>query len=51
MARWRPEISTSRDRELPMWRQALEGIGLVTVAALVAIGVGALMSVVVAWLF
>ncbi len=40
-----------RDREPPRWRQALEGIGLVTLGALLAVGVGALMALVVTWLF
>lgn len=35
----------------PLWTRALGGIGLVTAAALVAVGVGVAMSVVVAWLF
>lgn len=40
-----------RDRDTPVWRQALEGIGLVTAAALTAVAVGALMAAVVSWLF
>lgn len=42
------------DRErldLPLWRQALTGIGLVTIGALAAVAVGAVMAVVVTWLF
>ena len=35
----------------PLWTRALSGIGLVTAAALLAIVVGFVMSVVVAWLF
>jgi hypothetical protein len=40
-----------RGRDVPPWRQALEGIGLVTLGALLAVGVGALMALVVSWLF
>lgn len=52
MVWWRVEgRASSRDAELPLWRQALEGIGLVTLAALIAVAVGAVMAVVVSWLF
>ncbi len=44
-----PRGRGSMDR--PVWRQALEGIGLVTAAGLLAVAVGALMSLVVSWLF
>jgi hypothetical protein len=37
--------------EVPLWRQAAVGIGLVTLGALVAIAVGVAMSAVVSWLF
>lgn len=37
--------------EVPMWRQAAIGIGLVTLGALAAIAVGVLMAAVVTWLF
>ena len=40
-----------RDDDAPVWRQALEGIGLVTLAGLLAVAVGAAMSTVVTWLF
>lgn len=40
-----------RDAEQPLWRQALDGIGLVTIAALLAVAVGAIMAAVVSWLF
>lgn len=37
--------------DLPLWRQAATGIGLVTAGALAAIAVGVLMAAVVTWLF
>ncbi len=37
--------------EVPLWRQAATGIGLVTLGALAAIAVGVLMAAVVTWLF
>jgi hypothetical protein len=53
MADWRERrMPRVRDRDdLPVWRQAMDGIGLVTAAALLAVAVGALMSLVVSWLF
>ena len=36
---------------VPLWRQAATGIGLVTAGALAAIAVGVLMAAVVTWLF
>ncbi len=36
---------------VPLWRQAAIGIGLVTIGALAAIAVGVLMAAVVTWLF
>ena len=36
---------------VPLWRQAATGIGLVTLGALAAIAVGVLMAAVVTWLF
>ena len=52
-------IGRARDRnpidrerlDLPLWRQALTGIGLVTAGALAAVAVGVVMAVVVTWLF
>lgn len=44
-----PQRRGSVDR--PVWRQALEGIGLVVAAGLLAVAMGALMSLVVSWLF
>lgn len=38
-------------KDLPLWRQAATGIGLVTLGALGAIAVGVLMAAVVTWLF
>ena len=40
-----------RRGETRLWRQALGGIGLVTLAGLIALGVGAVMALVVSWLF
>lgn len=37
--------------EVPLWRQAAVGIGLVTIGALAAIAVGVAMAAVVSWLF
>ncbi len=37
--------------DVPLWRQAALGIGLVTLGALAAIAVGVLMAAVVTWLF
>ncbi len=37
--------------DVPLWRQAAIGIGLVTAGALAVIAVGVLMAVVVTWLF
>ena len=56
---WRADVDRDRARETrdgrhrdqPVWRQAAGGIGLVTLAGLFAIAVGALMSTVVSWLF
>lgn len=42
------------DRErsdLPLWRQAAAGMGVVALGAVIAIIVGVLMAAVVAWLF
>lgn len=46
-----PVIGRMGQPDVPVWRQALEGIGLVTLAALAAVAVGALMALVVSWLF
>jgi hypothetical protein len=40
-----------RSRDQPLWLQAAGGIGLVTLAGLLAIAVGAVMSAAVSWLF
>lgn len=53
------KIGANRDRnpldraraDVPLWRQAAVGIGLVTAGALAAIAVGVLMAAVVSWLF
>ena len=37
--------------DIPLWRQAATGIGLVTLGALAAIAVGVVMAAVVTWLF
>lgn len=37
--------------DLPLWRQAVAGIGVVAAGALVAITIGVLMAAVVSWLF
>ena len=37
--------------DVPLWRQALVGIGLVSAGALAAIAVGVLMAAVATWLF
>lgn len=52
-------IGPDRDRnpvdraraDVPLWRQAVVGIGLVTAGALAAIVVGVLLAAVVTWLF
>ncbi len=38
-------------RDAPLWRQAVEGIGLVVVLSAVVVGIGLLISFVVALLF
>ena len=37
--------------DVPLWRQAVVGIGLVTAGALAAIAVGDVMAAVATWLF
>jgi len=41
----------ARSDDTPLWLRALSGLGLVSAAALLAVALGVVMSVVVAWLF
>ena len=46
-----PRRSSAARREAPLWRQAVDGIGMVVVFAAVVSLVGGLLALIVSWLF
>ena len=46
-----PRRSSATRREAPLWRQAVDGIGMVVIFAAAVSLVGGLLALIVSWLF